>query len=70
MVLGGQGYLVIGDYGRWYLHQNYLTRKDAEIAIFEYIKTFYNTKRRHQQLNNLTIIEYHKTIYNNLKNVA
>jgi len=51
-------------------HQKYQTRKEAELSIFEYIETFYNTKRRHKQLNNLTILEYNKSINNNLKNAA
>lgn len=51
-------------------HHKYQTRKQAELSVFEYIETFYNTKRRHQQLNNLTIIEFYKSINNNLKNAA
>lgn len=51
-------------------HHRYLTRKEAELSIFEYIETFYNTKRRHQQLDNLTILEYQQSIKNNLKNAA
>ena len=51
-------------------HHNYETRQQAEISIFEYIETFYNTVRRHKQLNNLTILEYQKSIINNLKNAA
>jgi putative transposase len=51
-------------------HQKYQTRQEAELSIFEYIETFYNTKRRHKQLNNLTILEYNKSINNNLKNAA
>ncbi|MBK9481794.1 MAG: IS3 family transposase [Bacteroidetes bacterium] len=41
-------------------HNKYQTREEAELSIFEYIETFYNTKRRHQQLDNLTILEYQK----------
>jgi putative transposase len=51
-------------------HHKYQTRKEAELSIFEYIETFYNTKRRHKTLNNLTILEYRKSINNNLKNAA
>ena len=29
-------------------HNKYQTRKQAELSIFEYIETFYNTKRRHK----------------------
>ena len=51
-------------------HNKYQTKKQAELSIFEYIETFYNTKRRHKQLNNLTILEHKKSINNNLKNAA
>jgi putative transposase len=53
------------------IYQNrYQTKQEAELSIFEYIETFYNTNRRHKQLNNLTILEYQKLINNNLKMVA
>jgi putative transposase len=51
-------------------HNKYQTRQEAKLSIFEYIETFYNTKRRHQQLDNLTILEYQKLFNNLLKNVA
>ena len=51
-------------------HTKYQTRKEAELSIFEYIETFYNTKRRHKHLNNLTLTEYNKSININLKNAA
>jgi transposase InsO family protein len=52
-------------------HQKYDTRKQAELSIFEYIETFYNTTRRHKHLNNLTLLEFQKLINNNnLKNAA
>ncbi len=51
-------------------HNNYQTKQQAELSIFEYIETFYNTKRRHQQLNNLTIKEYQQLFYHNLKKAA
>ena len=51
-------------------HQKYQTRQQAELSIFEYIETFYNTVRRHKQLNNLTIKEHNQLINNNLKNAA
>lgn len=51
-------------------HNKYQTTQEAELSIFEYIETFYNTKRRHQHLNNLTILEYNQLIINNLKNAA
>jgi putative transposase len=51
-------------------HQNYQTRHQAELSIFEYIETFYNKIRRHKHLNNLTILEYQQLIINQLKNAA
>ena len=51
-------------------HNKYQTRQQAELSIFEYIETFYNIKRRHKQLNNLTIKEHNQLINNNLKNAA
>jgi putative transposase len=51
-------------------HYHYNTRQQAELSIFEYIETFYNTVRRHKQLNNLSIKEYNQLLNNNLKNVA
>jgi len=51
-------------------HNKYSTTQQAKLSIFEYIETFYNTVRRHKQLNNLTILEYQKSIIKNLKNAA
>jgi putative transposase len=51
-------------------HHKYQTRQQAASSVFEYIETFYNKKRRHKQLENLTISEYQKLFDNNLKNVA
>jgi putative transposase len=48
---------------------NYKTKNQAALSIFEYIETWYNKNRRHKILNNLTILEHEKLI-NNLKNVA
>lgn len=51
-------------------HRQYLTRQQAALDIFEYIETFYNTNRRHQLLNNLTIREHESLIFNQLNNAA
>lgn len=51
-------------------HQNYQTRNQAELSIFEYIETFYNKNRRHKQLNNLTILEHQQLLINQLNNAA
>jgi putative transposase len=48
---------------------NYRTKHQAALSVFEYIETWYNKNRRHKILNNLTILEHEKLI-NNLKNVA
>jgi putative transposase len=41
-------------------HGIYQSRKEAKIAIFEYIEVFYNRKRRHSSLGYLSPIEYEK----------
>ncbi len=51
-------------------HNNYESKEEAALSIFEYIETWYNKNRRHKNLNNLTILEYQKLINNNLKNAA
>ena len=51
-------------------HHTYETKQQAQLSIFQYIETFYNTTRRHSQLNNLTILEYQQLINNNLKHLA
>ena len=51
-------------------HHTYETKQQAQLSIFQYIETFYNTTRRHSQLNNLTILEHQQLINNNLKHVA
>lgn len=53
------------------VYQNkYETKQQAALSVFEYIETFYNTRRRHQQLNNLTILEYQNLITNQFKHAA
>ena len=47
-------------------HQEYNTRKQAELAIFEYIETWYNRNRRHSALGGLTIVEFEKMNYQKL----
>ena len=43
-------------------HDKFATREQAELAIFEYIETWYNRNRRHSALNGLTILEFEKLI--------
>jgi len=38
--------------------QKFNTRKEAEMAIFQYIETWYNTRRRHSSLNYMTPMKY------------
>lgn len=50
-----------------------LNKEQTRIAIFEYIELWYNKKRRHSTLNNLTIDEFWDNFYKskiNLSNVA
>ena len=50
-------------------HHNYAIKEQAALSIFEYIETFYNTTRRHQHLNNLSLNE-HSLLTKKQKNVA
>lgn len=52
------------------IYQNrYKIKTEAKLSIFEYIETWYNRKRRHNHLNNLTIEEFY-ALTNNSKNAA
>lgn len=42
-------------------HERYLTRKEAEKSIFEYIEIFYNRQRRHSLLNHKSPDEFELT---------
>lgn len=46
----------------WIYRHKYTTRKQAEISVFEYIETWYNTQRKHSYLNYLSPAEYGKLI--------
>ena len=46
------------------------TKKEAKLAIFEFIEVFYNNKRRHSSLNYLTPNEAEKYLLNRNKMVA
>lgn len=43
-------------------HEKYKTREQARLSIFDYIETFYNTKRLHSYLNYLSPDEFEKSI--------
>jgi putative transposase len=44
----------------WIYKHKYFTRKHAELSVFEYIETWYNTQRRHSSLNYLSPAEFGK----------
>ncbi len=44
-------------------HKDYKTRKEAELAVFDYIETWYNRQRRHSALQGMTILEFEKLNY-------
>jgi len=47
-------------------HQHFLNREDAENGIFDYVETFYNTKRRHSYLNYMSPKEFEHRYYQSL----
>ncbi len=51
-------------------HHQYTTRQYAKLSIFDYIERFYNQRRRHLHLGNLTITEFSKSFNNNQKIAA
>ena len=44
----------------WIYHAHYKTRREARLAIFEYIEAFYNTTRMHSSLDYRSPEEYEK----------
>ena len=44
----------------WVYHAHYKTRREARLAIFEYIEGFYNTERRHSSLDYRSPEEYER----------
>src|SRR5438045_8554367 len=42
----------------WTNREKYQTTQQAAISVFEYIETWYNTRRRHSSLNYLAPVEY------------
>jgi transposase InsO family protein len=44
-------------------HQDNQTRKQVELAVFDYIETWYNRQRRHSALNGMTLLEFEKMNY-------
>jgi len=48
-----------------YRHKN-SSKEKTKSLVFQYIEAFYNTNRRHQYLNNLTITEFNTFVYQKL----
>ncbi|MFD3004030.1 IS3 family transposase [Pontibacter toksunensis] len=46
-------------------HHKFATRKVARLAVFEYIESFYNRKRRHSALSYRTPCQYENLLYRN-----
>ena len=42
----------------WIYRHNYLTEKELKALVFEYIEVWYNKKRRHSSLGNISPREY------------
>ena len=42
----------------WVNHHRYPTREQAKASVFEYIEIFYNRKRRHSYVNQLTPLQF------------
>ena len=53
----------------WVYTKRYSCDQTAEISIFEWIESWYNTRRRHSSLGYLTINEFENQL-NNQKNAA
>ncbi|SFU70422.1 Transposase InsO and inactivated derivatives [Pustulibacterium marinum] len=49
----------------WVYHYKYQTRDQARLSLFEYIETYYNTRRRHSKLGYLTPLEFEIKLDNN-----
>lgn len=48
----------------WVYHQDYRSRSEAELSIFQWIETWYNKKRIHSTLDYKTIEEFENEMYN------
>ncbi|MFT9056672.1 MAG: IS3 family transposase [Ethanoligenens sp.] len=45
--------------------EHYVTRAQAQAAIFEYIKIYYNRQRRNAAIGNVTPAEFRRRFYQN-----
>ena len=50
--------------------ENYLTRDDARKSIFEYIETYYNTKRMHSALDYMSPDEFEQSRFSDVSQVC
>lgn len=48
----------------WVYRYSYKLRSEAEFSIFQWIESWYNTRRRHSYLGNRTIKEFELDMYN------
>ena len=48
-------------------HENFHTKSQAKLSVFESIEVWYNRKRRHSSLGHLTPLEFEKTVLNHKK---
>jgi putative transposase len=48
----------------WLHPQNFQTRREAELAIFDYIETFYNPKRLHSAVDYQSPVDYELELLN------
>jgi transposase InsO family protein len=53
----------------WVNHLNFATRKQARLSLFEYIETWFNTRRRHSTLKYKSPYDFSKT-FNQQKDAA
>lgn len=44
----------------WLHHQDFLTHEQAQLAVFDYIETFYNPKRLHSSLNYKSPLDFER----------
>ncbi len=54
----------------WIYHHKYKTKEQARLSVFEYIETWYNTKRKHSELNYLAPIQFESSSSDNKKMIA
>jgi putative transposase len=48
----------------WLYDQHFTNTQQAELAVFEYIEAWYNTRRRHSALGYMTPVEFEQFLFN------